>query len=671
MKFRVPSLLLAFLLAVPSWSRAADVSASGQPVVLHIDASHVTAHVSPLLYGLMTEEINYSYDGGLYAELIRNRTFQDDARTPVHWSLVQAGGAAGSMALDRGEPLDRALPVSLRLDVTNVPAGGRVGVANDGYWGMAVRPHTTYRASFYAKAAPGFSAPITVALVSSRDGHVFAQATVPEIGLAWHRYTARLQTGDVPETKDARFVVSTTGTGRLWLDLVSLFPPTWNNRPNGNRIDLMQLLANLHPKFLRFPGGNYLQGRTLATRFNWKHTIGPLADRPGHYDDSWGYRSSDGMGLLEFLEWCQDLKMQPVLGVFAGFTLRGVALKAGPALQPYVQDALDEIEYVTGSTATKWGARRARDGHPAPFPLHYVEVGNEDFFDRVPGSYDQRFAQFYDAIKAKYPRLQVIATMPVKSRVPDLLDEHFYPEKAEVFESAATLYDAKPRTGPKIFVGEWATRIGIPTPNLLAAVSDAAWMTGLERNSDLVRMASYAPLFVNVSDLRPHGSMQWRTNLIGYDALHSYGSPSYYAQVMFSNHHGNVVLAASAENNPIREWQPPRPRHAKPGTPPPAPKPVPAIFYDATRDTRTGTIYVKLVNSVATPEPVRIDLRGVRDLAPTGTAIVLTAAKPTDTNSITNRRNVVPVTTKLDGVTPTFTRDLAPYSITVLVLHAR
>ena len=205
---------------------------------------------------------------------------------------------------------------------------------------------------------------------------------------AWKQYTVTLQTGpDIPAGPTlGRFVVTADRPGTVWLNLVSLFPPTYKNRPNGFRPDLMQKLADMKPAFLRLPGGNYVEGNTIAERFDWKKTIGPLTQRPGH-PSPWGYRSTDGMGLLEFLEWCEDLKMEPLLAVYAGYSLRGEHIDPGPALQPYVQDALDEIEYVTGEPNTKWGAERAKDGHPKPFPLTYVEIGNEDGFDKS-GSYE-------------------------------------------------------------------------------------------------------------------------------------------------------------------------------------------------------------------------------------------------------------------------------------------
>jgi alpha-L-arabinofuranosidase len=511
---------------------AATCGARAQEASITVDVAHPGHAISPTLYGLMTEEINHSYDGGLYAELIQNRSFKDDPNTPVHWSLIQDGGAQGSIALDTTEPLSQAQGVSLKLDITS--DGKRVGVANEGFWGIPVKPNTRYRASVYARSDSGVG-PLTVDIESNDGSAVYASATIPAVSKNWQQYTVDLKTANVPATEAARFVVSASKPGSLWLDLVSLFPPTFNNRPNGNRIDLMQKLAAMHPSFLRLPGGNYLEGGAIPERFEWKDTIGPLTDRPGH-QGPWGYRSSDGFGLLEFLEWCEDLHIQPVLAVYAGYSLNHSYVNPGPDLQPYVQDALDEIEYVTGPQTSKWGAERAMDGHLAPFPLTYVEIGNEDQFDRS-GSYDGRFAQFHDAIKAKYPALQLIATAHVASRAPDVVDDHYY-RSAAAMERDAGHYDSTSRTGPKVFVGEWASTEGNPTPTMNAALGDAAWLTGLERNSDVVVLASYAPLLVNVNP-KAH---QWGTNLIGYDALSSFGSPSYYAQAMFAENRGDNVL---------------------------------------------------------------------------------------------------------------------------------
>ncbi len=514
----------------------AAISAAADSVTIHVDQPGAT--MSPTFYGLMTEEINHSYDGGLYGELIRNRVFKDNAREPAGWSSVPEEGGA-TIVVDHTTPLNDRLDASLRLDVTNASQSQRAGVANRGFWGIPVKANTHYRASFYAMAAGGFDGPVTVSIESEDGATVYASAQVPKLSDSWQDYSVGLDTGAVEPTAAARFAITVNHPATIWLDLVSLFPPTYHDRPNGNRIDLMEILAGMKPSFLRLPGGNYVEGDTIATRFDWKKTIGDLTERPGH-PGTWSYRSSDGLGLLEFLEWCEDLKMQPVLAVWAGYALRGEHIDAGPELRPYVDEALEEIEYVTGDASTKWGAVRAKDGHPEPFPLTYVEIGNEDEFDRSH-SYDGRYTQFYDAIKARYPNLQIIATARVHSRTPDVVDDHYY-RSARQMESDRH-YDTASRTGPKIFVGEWATTEGSPTPTMQAALGDAAWLIDLERNSDLIVMESYAPLLVNVNP----GARQWATDLIGYDALHSFGSPSYYVQAMFANNHGQRILPVEVE----------------------------------------------------------------------------------------------------------------------------
>ena len=331
--------------------------------------------------------------------------------------------------------------------------------------------------------------------------------------------------------------------------------------------------------------------------------------------------------------------MQPVLAVYAGYSLDHEHVNPGPDLEPYVQSALDEIQYVSGGTDTKWGAERAKDGHPAPFALRYVEIGNEDEFDRS-GSYDGRFAQFYHAIKQNDPGLQLIATAPVKSVTPDVLDEHFYMSAEESFAQAHH-YDGASRSGPKIFVGEWATREGDPTPNLEAALADAAWLTGLERNSDLVIMASYAPLFVNVDP----GAMQWAPDLIGYNGLTSYGSPSYWVQEMFSTDLGTqVVSAALADAGP-------------------------RVFESVTRNPSVQRLYIKIVNATSVAKPIRITLYGTGKITSPATLISMSGKTPNATNSIDDPRAVVPIERAVQPSGLSFEQVFAPYSVNVLVLH--
>jgi alpha-N-arabinofuranosidase len=456
------------------------LSLVAQAPSLDLQVDHPTAQVSPMLYGLMTEEINFSYDGGVYPELVRDRAIGKDWGSLFHWSMVARGESAVQISMDETTGPSEALPRSIKVSVTAASEAAPAGVQNDGFWGIAVRPQTTYTGSFYAKT-DSVGVPVTVSLVNDETGATAATATVTGVTGEWKQYSFTLKTADVPATANNHLTLTVPRPSTLWLDLVSLFPPTYHDRPFGNRIDLMEKLAAMHPKFLRLPGGNYLEGDHIAERFDWKKTIGPWVDRPTH-PSPWRYRSSDGMGLLEFLEWCEDLKIEPVLAVYAGYSLAQEHVEPGPALKPYVDDALDEIEYVTGGPETKWGAERIKNGHAAPFPLHYVEIGNEDEFDHSH-SYDGRFAQFFTAIKERYPDLQLIATAPVKSVKPDVLDEHFYMSAEKSFANAS-YYDKYDRTGPKIFVGEWATREGTPTPNLEAALGDAAWMTGMERNAD-------------------------------------------------------------------------------------------------------------------------------------------------------------------------------------------
>jgi len=301
-----------------------------------------------------------------------------------------------------------------------------------------------------------------------------------------------------------------------------------------------------------------------------------------------------------------------------------------------------------------------------------VEIGNEDGFDRSR-SYEGRFVQFHDAIQAKYPHLKLISTVggedplgkrfKVQQRRPDALDEHYYRAAVEM-EEDANHYDKYDRNGPKIFVGEWATREGAPTTNLNAALGDAAWMTGMERNSDIVAMSCYAPLFVNVN----RGGMQWPSNLIGYDALNSYGSPSYHAQKMFSQYLGDMVLPVNGDQIPTLTWQPPTPRG--PAATPPPPKELPSLFYVATRGSKTGAIYLKIVNTAPTEQPVQIAINGV-SVSPEGTWVVLTSSKPGDTNTIMQPNNIVPKTSKITGLGNRFRRALPPYSINILKIDAR
>ncbi len=713
--------VMGALLVLGLWSFA-----STSPVTLTVRVDQSGPKIDPIFYGLMTEEINYSYDGGLYGELIRNRIFQDRpiaqgrggrggttnpagaqpaapaaaqnppptpspaAQAPpanpavvknpnlINWWLLTSSGAAGEIDIDTMDPVNTiALKNSLRLDIKSAGAGQRVGVANDGYWGIPVRPNTTYTASFYAKASQGFSGPLTVA-IEGNNGTVYTSGLIRALTTEWKKHTLRIKTGQVQATAEARFVLSAANPGSLWFSLVSLFPPTYKNRPNGNRIDIMEKLADLKPSFLRFPGGNYIEGRDFENRFNWKAMIGPLEERPGHMSP-WTYRSTDGMGLLEFLEWCEDLNMEPIVGVYAGMHLdQGRTTITGDALKPIVQEALEEIEYITGAASAKWGALRAKHGHPAPFKLRYVEIGNEDWLNNGLQNYAGRFAMFYDAIKAKYPNLHVISSLRSRdkydhTRKPDLLDDHFYVSIPTAL-AQAHYYDKYDRAGTKIFVGEWATNNprGGPTGHMAFALGDAAWLTGLERNADVVVMNCYAPLFCNVNP----GGMQWSINLIGYDALGSFGSPAYFVQKMFSNNRGDVVLPTQLDPLPTLTLEQipqapvaPGARGGTTGSGGPA-GPFDAVYATASRENATGDIILKLVNVQAAPQTLKIDLQGVQRIAKEAKGEVLTA-ELAGMNSVAEPTKVAPNPITITDAGTSFTHEFPAHSVTVLRLKTR
>lgn len=628
---------------------------------LSIDVGQPAGPVSPRLYGLMTEEINHSYDGGLLAELIHNRALMDDAKEPKFWSAVGGDGVA-KISLDPSQPFRENIPTSLKVDVSKASADALAGTANEGFWGFPVTPNTTYKASFFAKAAAGLDGPVTLALQSPDGTTTFAKTTVTGLTGDWKKYDATLQTpADVKPTTKARFALLLDRPGTVWLSQVSLQPPTWNDQPNGFRKDLMQMLIDLNPKFLRFPGGNFLEGNTVENRWEWKKTIGPIEHRAGHMG-TWGYRASDGMGLLEFLQWCEAMKAEPVLGLFAGYTLNKDYIEAGPKLEPYVQDALEEIEYVVGDAkTTKWGARRAADGHPEPFKLNYVEVGNEDWFDKS-NSYQGRYAQFHDAIRAKYPQLKIISSvgneqpkeLQVTSRVPDVVDEHYYRSADEFIKDAPTFYEQYSRQKrPEIFVGEWAAHEDAKvrpwskeaksqpsTPNMKVALGDAAFMASMERNADLITMHCYAPLLVNVNP----GAWQWRPNLIGYDALTSFGSPSYHAIKMFSTNLGDQYLKLTATDT--------------------------AIQASATRESKTGDVHIKLVNPTAAAVNLRIDLKGAPRVGESASVQTM-AADENATNSIDQPTNVVPKTSTFPVPSPAFDFPVPASSIVVLTVKTK
>jgi alpha-L-arabinofuranosidase len=530
-------IILAVTLSLSIFCACARAQSVGA-ATLTIPADRPGAVVSSNLFGIFFEEINFAGEGGLYAETVRNRSF-DNSVNADYWTLVTQGTATGQMSVDGAQPLNTNRPHSLQL--TMLSGVGSVGAANTGFWGMSLQAGSSYNLSFYARIANGFSGPMSARLESANGSQTYAQASFNGLSPNWQRFTATL----TPTATDAnvRLTVSISQTGTISLTAVSLFPNgTFHNRTNGLRADLASSLAGLRPSFLRYPGGNFIESWNVTNAVRWKKTVGDLALRPGHWNDSWGYWSTDGFGLHEFLLFCEDLGMEPLYGINAGLCLgyNGDTNNTVPLDQmgPWVQDALDLIEYCNGDTNTIWGALRTANGHPAPFNLKYLEIGNEN-----GGSYyNDRYALFYSAIKSNYPAMHLIVPdwggIPTATPV-EIQDEHYYSDPA-TFISYATKYDSYSRSGPRVFVGEYAVTSGYGTyGNLSAALGEAAFMTGMERNADVVLLASYAPLVANVN------GTQWHPDMIYYDSSRWAGTPSYYVQQMFSQNRGDVVLPAS------------------------------------------------------------------------------------------------------------------------------
>jgi len=485
--------------------------------------------VAPTLWGIFFEDINLSADGGIYPELVRNRSFEDSER-PEHWKVVSSSDGQADTEIDTNRPLTPMNRRSLRVRFQ-----GGVVLENGGYWGMNLVQGERYSLRLAARVADGFQGPLKAALLN-QAGNELAKGEVTGMDGQWKHFTLEL----IPSATEARgrLKLEVSGRGTLWLDMVSLMPAaTWKG--HGLRPDLCAMLEELKPSFLRFPGGCWVEGDDMAHMYNWKKTIGDVANRQPLWN-IWGYWATHGLGYHEYLQLCEDLGAEPLFCINVGMSHKEVVPL--DQMGPWIQDALDAIEYANGPTNSVWGSLRARNGHPAPFRLKYLEIGNEN----GGPAYHERWGPFHQAIKARYPEIQLVANVwggyPNHPK-PDIIDEHYY-NNPEFFMRHANQYDRYDRNGPKVFVGEYAVTSGAGLGNLRGAIGEAAFMTGLERNSDIVVMAAYAPLFVNVNHKR------WPINLINFDSSRVFGLPSYYVQQMFSAHRGDVVLPITVDTPP-------------------------------------------------------------------------------------------------------------------------
>ena len=504
-----------------------------------IEANQPGAVISSNLFGIFFEEINSAGEGGLYAELIRNRSFEDSTNSLPYWSLVTSGTASGKIALDTSRPMSAANRQSLALTMSG--GSGNVGAVNDGWFGVPVTKGEKYDLEFYARRAGNFRGNISVSIESVTGEKVYAQKTFSGLSSNWKHFTASMEAKGTDPS--ARVVLRLAQSGTVYFDFVSLFPAaTFHHRTNGLRPDLAKMLVNLNPSFMRFPGGSWVDGTSLANAYHWKPTVGFLPDRVARAN-IWGYMVSNGLGYHEYLQMCEDLRVEPLFDVNCGMDVRQNSVGV-TNLGPWVQEVLDAIEYANGGADTPMGAWRSANGHPAPFHLQYVEVGNEN----SGPDYEANYAVFYHALKAKWPAMHIIAnsfgTVPTSAPV-EMLDEHFY-NSPSWFAQNSTRYDSYSRSGPKIFVGEYAVAFNIGPgfrATLQNALGEAAWMTGLERNADIVSMACYAPLFANWNN------QDWTPDLIYFNGANAYGTPSYYVQQMFAQNRGDVVLPTSVSVN--------------------------------------------------------------------------------------------------------------------------
>lgn len=560
---RLSALFLLLTLCVSSCCRQTP---DGE---INIDFNKKGPEVSESMYGIFFEEINHSGDGGLYAELVQNRGFEDTSIPEGYkvvgdkiyppavcnhltgalpnenlnfrwsteeipaWSMKQIKGSGAKMTLTTEKPLHTATPTALKISLGD--AGGRIVVTNSGFWGMNIVKGDKYDLRFYIQNDPAYKGDIEIKLMSNKGAELASERVALKSSGVWNEYLLTIEPvqSDTAATLNFEF----EGSGNLLMDYVSLFPQaTFNNRPNGLRKDVVKALQDLQPAFIRWPGGCIVEGITLSNRIKWKETLGDPMTRPGVYD-TWGYRTTMGFGYHEFLQFSEDMNADGMFVCNVGLGCQGRVGDACPdsELDFFINDALDAIEYAIGDVNTKWGKVRAQNGHPEPFPLKYVEIGNENWGE----VYAKRHDIFYKAIKAKYPQLTLISTLGLGGQNShekvDMIDPHWY-VTPEGFFLNDSIFDRQERGDYKVYVGEYSCNVAVGSGNMLGALGEASYLAGMERNADLVTMTSYAPLLENVND------RVWPVNLIWVDSYRVMGRSSYYVQKMYAENRPDYIL---------------------------------------------------------------------------------------------------------------------------------
>ncbi len=537
--------LLIIMLAMVSVTVHAQVE-------ITIDSDTPGVDISPMLYGIFYEDINHAADGGIYAELIRNRAFEDstdgDNSEIEAWKPYLSVNGNVALSLETKNLINDVQKHCLHVTTTNI-GDTDAGVMNEGFWGINAVKGRTYQLSLWIKVKKGSD---FYAIIKGQTGtHLYGSAKldVSTKSKSWQHISTTITTDS--NDKDAIFAITSKGNSEFYLDVVSLFPPTYKNHPNGLRSDLVEMLYELHPRFMRFPGGCFVEGmETSENAFHWERTIGAIEERPGHENKNWGYRTTDGLGYHEYLQLAEDLHALPLYVCNIGIWHGGVTPL--DELQPWVDECLGAIEYANGGVDTKYGALRAANGHPASFNLKYIEIGNEnnqeDKTDQRSDQYYERYRIFRDAILEKYPEMIIIGDVAAwgtddprweVTDAVDLVDEHYY-RTPLWFTSNFKKYDSYDRSWPAVYCGEYAVTNGFGNlGNLDAALGEAVFMMGFENNSDIVKMSSYAPIFVNENDAR------WKPDMVRFNSETVMGTPSYYVQKLFADNLGTKTLAVT------------------------------------------------------------------------------------------------------------------------------
>jgi alpha-L-arabinofuranosidase len=638
------------------WSESAKTDlarfASLQPVDATITVNNSkNKKISDLLVGVFFEDINFAADGGLYAELVQNRDFEyalsDKEGNDKSWNSNKAWRLNGDKAIlniDTVSPIHPNNPHYAVLKVNEVGAG----LVNEGFDGIAIKVGEKYDFSVFASNPDKKSKKLIIRLIG-KNGENYGETTVSSNSAGWKKFEAVLTASQT--ASDARLEIIPQATGSVALDMISLFPQkTFKGHKNGLRADLAQTIANIHPRFIRFPGGCVSHGDGLGNIYRWKNTIGPLESRRPQRN-LWGYHQTAGLGYFEYFQFCEDIGAEPLPVIAAGVPCQnsatgGAGQQGGIPMcdmPDYVQDVLDLIEWANGDVKTKWGKKRAQAGHPMPFNLKYIGIGNEDLISDI---FEERFTMIYKAVKEKHPEITVIGTVgptfegsdyeegwkiATKLGVP-IVDEHYY-QSPGWFIHNQEFYDKYDRSKSKVYLGEYAAHLpGRPT-NVETALAEALYLTALERNGDVVSMASYAPL------LAKEGHTQWNPDLIYFDNMDVKPTVDYFVQQLYGQNAGDTYIPSnvmlSEKNESVKK----------------------RISVSVVRDSKSNDLIVKMVNMLPVTVNTKLNLEGMGAMMPSAMRTVLTGT-PDD---IMAR----PVTDNI-AVSKDFPCSLPPYSFTVI-----